>query len=146
MDQTYSSVDSPGYETDTTLYNRFAADHGEKIYTYRKESWKGRYYPRGRMLCPRGAWWLPAYVMQMGSGVGRPHERRGVGADHRPEVGAERNTTVWCARLSPHSDRPQNSEVEQVWTRSHPHEAFLLRLTFSSQPFNTSLPIQIICV
>ena len=84
--------------------------------------------------------------MQMGSGVGRPHERRGVGADHRPEVGAERNTTVWCARLSPHSDRPQNSEVEQVWTRSHPHEAFLLRLTFSSQLFNTSLPIQIICV
>ena len=93
-------MDGPGYETDTTLYNGFAADHGEKIYTYRKESWKGRYYPRGRMLCPRGAWWLPAYVMQMGSGVGRPYNRRGVGADHRPEVGAERNTTVVCSAQS----------------------------------------------
>ena len=38
--------------------------------------------------------------MQGGSGVGRPRERRGVGADHRPAVGAEGNATVVCSAQS----------------------------------------------
>ena len=54
----------------------------------------------GGSLCPMGAWWLPAIVMQCGSGVGRPREWRGVGADHRPEVRAEGNATAVCSAQS----------------------------------------------
>ena len=54
----------------------------------------------GGSLCPMGAWWLPTTEMQCGSGVGRPREWRGVGADHRPEVRAEGNATAVCSAQS----------------------------------------------
>ena len=47
-----------------------------------------------------GAWWLPTIEMQGGSGVGRPLEWRGVGANHRPEVRAEGNATEVCSAQS----------------------------------------------
>ena len=66
----------PRKEVDTdALYYKIAADEDGRVDTRRKVSWKGRY---SLMITGyRDAAWLPE--------TGRPDERRGGGAGHRPQ-------------------------------------------------------------
>ena len=90
----------------------------------------------GSTISPMGAWWLPAIVMQCGSGVGRPCEWRGVGANHRPEVRAEGNATVVCSAQSLASGLGGGSSVFEFSShRFHFH-------TTQVRPPYTSLPVQ----
>ena len=81
--------------------NEFSADRGVQFYTIGRNPGRGASTGGGgSTISPKGAWWLPTIEMQCGSGVGRPREWRGVGANHRPAVGAEGNATEVCSAQS----------------------------------------------
>ena len=61
-------------EEDTIAqFYEISADVDEEHYTSCEGSREERQYQRGKIYRSlMGAWWLPAIVMQCGSGVGRP--------------------------------------------------------------------------
>ena len=81
--------------------DEIAEDRGVQFYTIGRNPGRGASTGGGgSTISPKGAWWLPTIEMQGGSGVGRPREWRGVGANHRPAVGAEGNATEVCSAQS----------------------------------------------
>ena len=91
-----------------------------------------------------GAWWLPAIVMQCGSGVGRPCEWRGVGANHRPEVRAEGNATVVCSAQSLASGLGGDSSVFEFSSHRFHFHTTQVRLPYTSLPVQMTSMMKII--